>query len=365
MGERFGAVEVMAVNSDFWRGRRVFLTGHTGFKGGWLATWLQHAGAEVHGYALAPPTAPNLFSVARVADGLAGHTTGDLRDAPRLAAALRQAEPEVVFHLAAQALVRPSYAQPVDTYAVNVMGTVNLLEAVRGCASVRALVNVTTDKCYDNREWLWPYRENEALGGRDPYSSSKACAELVTAAYRDSFLAPAGVAVATARAGNVIGGGDWAADRLLPDFFRAVDAGRPLEVRFPDATRPWQHALEPLAGYLRLAERLLTDGAAFAEAWNFGPADAGAQPVRWLLDHLCARQPGATWHHVGGAHPHEAGLLKLDSSKARSRLGWRESWDLATALDMSLQWHRAWRAGEDMHEVCLRQIDAHQRAGGG
>jgi CDP-glucose 4,6-dehydratase len=240
------------------------------------------------------------------------------------------------------------------------MGTVNVLEAVRACPSVRCVVNVTTDKCYENKEWLWGYRESEPVGGRDPYSNSKACSELVTAAYRDSFFKQSGVGVATARAGNVIGGGDWAPDRLLPDFFRALDSDRTLEVRFPNATRPWQHVLEPISGYVKLAEQLVLAGQQRASSWNFGPADDDAQPVRWILDRLTARLPGAGWRDVGGEHFHEAGMLKLDSSKARSELGWRPRWSLEQALEMTAQWHEAWRKGGDMTEVCLAQILSHQ-----
>lgn len=344
----------------FWRGRRVFVTGHTGFKGSWLVMQLQKAGAEVYGYALAPPLGPNLFAVARVAEGLAGQTIADIRDSATLKAALCTASPEIVFHLAAQPLVRQSYVDPVETYSVNVLGLVHLLEAVRACAAVRAVLNVTTDKCYQNREWVWGYRENEPLGGQDPYSSSKACAELVTAAYRDSFLAPRQVAVATARAGNVIGGGDWSADRLLPDFFRAAQKGVPLQVRFPDATRPWQHVLDPLAGYLRLAEGL-NNGDPVARAWNFGPADEDARPVRWVLDRLSARLPGAAWEDAGGTHPHEAAHLKLDSSQAQSVLGWHPAWRLDRAIDLTVDWYRAWIAGDDMRALCLSQIEAHHR----
>ena len=357
------------MTADFWRGRRVFLTGHTGFKGSWLALWLQQAGAQVHGYSIDVPQ-PGLFDIAGVATGMASHTLADVRDAAALQRALAQAQPEAVFHLAAQSLVRRSYAEPVDTYAVNVMGTVNLLDAVRGCESVRAVVNVTTDKCYENREWAWGYRENEALGGRDPYSSSKACSELVTAAYRDSFLAARGVAVATARAGNVIGGGDFAADRLLPDFFRAQSQGQALAVRHPDAVRPWQHVLEPLAGYLLLAQRLMEHdgehGSQHTDAFNFGPADDGAKPVRWVLDHLVALAPGTRWGidprdpRDPGPRLHEAHHLKLDSSKARSQLGWAPVWNLATALARTLEWQLACDQGHDMRALCLAQIDAHQ-----
>lgn len=357
MGERDGAMEGLGVISPaFWQGRRVFVTGHTGFKGGWLTLWLRAMGAKVSGYALHPPTEPNLFSVANVADGLVASTIGDIRDLPALTAALRAAQAEVVFHLAAQPLVRYSYAEPVETYATNVMGTVHLLEAVRQAATVKAVVNVTTDKCYENREWEWAYRENEAMGGYDPYSSSKGCAELVTSAYRSSFFANSGVAVATARAGNVIGGGDWAADRLLPDSLRAIDAGQPLVIRSPDAIRPWQHVLEPLSGYLTLAERLYVDGDAFAEAWNFGPSDDDAQPVRWIVERLVAASPGASWSISKESQPHEAHYLKLDSSKARHRLSWTPRWGLQEGLDHTLAWHQAWRRGEDMRVISLNQI---------
>lgn len=351
---------------DFWRGRRVFLTGHTGFKGSWLALWLTQMGAEVHGYALAPPTNPSLFEVANVASRLASSTLADIRDGAALAQAMAAARPSVVLHLAAQPLVRYSYAAPAETFAVNVMGVVHLLEAVRATPGVVAVVNVTTDKCYENREWVWPYRENEALGGHDPYSSSKACAELVTAAYRRSFLAAAGVALASARAGNVIGGGDWAADRLLPDFLRALDAGKPLVIRSPQATRPWQHVLEPLAGYLSLTERLCApDAVAFADAWNFGPDEADARPVQWIVERLCEQVPGATWQCDGAPQLHEANNLRLDSAKAKSLLGWQPRWSLAEALERTVSWHQAWRRGEDMAAVSLGQIrdyEARERA---
>jgi len=360
VGFRQSPVEAVAVNRSFWQGKRVFLTGHTGFKGSWLALWLADMGAEVHGYALAPPSEPSLFEVADVAARLAGHTLADLRDTQALQAAMADAQPDIVFHLAAQSLVRPSYTAPVDTYAVNVMGTVNLLEAVRNTPGVAAVVNVTTDKCYENREWVWPYREDEALGGFDPYSSSKACSELVTAAYRRSFLGAAGVQLASARAGNVIGGGDWAADRLVPDFLRALDAGEELVIRSPHAVRPWQHVLEPLSGYLTLAERLASEGAAFAEAWNFGPEDADARPVSWIVDYLCGRVAGASWRLDASPQPHEAHTLRLDSSRARALLAWKARWDLPAALDMTLEWHQAWRQGEAMAEVTRRQIRAYE-----
>ena len=350
----------MEVTPDFWRGKRVFLTGHTGFKGGWLSLWLQAMGAEVHGYALNPPTEPNLFTAAKVGTGMASSKIADIRDADKLREAMQVARPEIVFHLAAQPLVRYSYAQPVETYAVNVMGTVHLLEAIRATPEVKAVVNVTTDKCYENREWVWGYRENEPMGGFDPYSSSKGCAELVTAAYRRSFLESAGVALATARAGNVIGGGDWAADRLIPDFLRAMDAGETLNIRSPQSTRPWQHVLEPLSGYLMLAEQLYADGAVFAEAWNFGPADEDARSVQWIVERLAEMRKDVNWQCDEAPQPHEAHYLKLDSSKAHNQLGWQPCWRLQAALHKTLEWHEAWRKAEDMRSVTMAQIAGYQ-----
>jgi CDP-glucose 4,6-dehydratase len=350
-------MNTVVANAQFWAGKRVFLTGHTGFKGGWLSLWLQAMGAQVHGYALDPLATPNLFETGSVGRGMASSTIADIRDAAAVAAAMRRAAPEIVIHMAAQPLVRESYRSPVETYAVNVLGVVHLLEAVRQTPSVRVVVNVTTDKCYENREWPWGYREHEPMGGDDPYSSSKGCAELVTAAYRKSFLAETAVAVATARAGNVIGGGDWSTDRLLPDFLRAIDAGTPLVIRSPRAIRPWQHVLEPLSGYVLLAERLWSDGAAMAEAWNFGPADEDAETVQWIVGRLAAGNPGMAWRVDAGPQPHENTFLKLDSSKARTRLHWRPRWRLQDALDQTLAWHRAWRAGADMRAVTLAQIE--------
>ncbi|MBS0617800.1 MAG: CDP-glucose 4,6-dehydratase [Spirochaetes bacterium] len=347
---------------EFWRGKRVFLTGHTGFKGGWLALWLADMKAEVHGYALTPPTAPNLFTVTNLRSRLAGSTIADVRDADALNRAMHTAQPEVVFHMAAQSLVRYSYVAPVETYAINVMGTVNVLEAARQVASVRAVVNVTTDKCYENREWPWPYRENEAMGGFDPYSSSKACSELITAAYRRSFFETADKHLASARAGNVIGGGDWAADRLVPDFLRALDSGHPLKVRSPLSTRPWQHVLEPLSGYMLLAEKLFRGETRFADAWNFGPCEADARSVQWIVEYLGGHVADAVWHSDASPQPHEANTLRLDSSKAQAQLGWRRRWNLETALDMTLAWHVAWKQGADMAEICKQQIANYESA---
>lgn len=362
MGVGQGAVEGMALNRSFWRGKRVFLTGHTGFKGGWLALWLSEMGAEVHGYALTPSTDPSFYIVTGLSERLASSTIADIRDADTLQSALRSAAPDVVLHLAAQPLVRYSYAAPVETYAVNVMGTVNLLEALRHASGIKVVVNVTTDKCYENRERNEPYTEEEALGGYDPYSSSKACSELVTSAYRRSFLAEQGVALASARAGNVIGGGDWSADRLLPDFLRAIDAGQTLTIRYPHAIRPWQHVLEPLSGYLQLAERLYADNKSFAEAWNFGPEEADSRPVEWLVDNLCAHVPGASWRREAAPQPHEAVTLKLDSSKAKQRLNWRPRWPIEQALAHTVDWHLAWRNGADMRAFSLQQIAAYETA---
>lgn len=352
------------MNREFWHGKRVFLTGHTGFKGGWLALWLTDMGAEVQGYALTPPTEPNFFSAVNLRERLTASTLADIRDGTLLASAMQAARPEIVLHLAAQPLVRYSYVAPVETYAVNVMGTVNVLEAVRQTPSVKAVVNITTDKCYENREWVWPYRENEAMGGRDPYSSSKACSELLSAAYRHSYLEPAGIHLASARAGNVIGGGDWALDRLLPDFLRALDGDQPLVIRSPQAIRPWQHVLEPLAGYLVLAERLFTTGADYAAAWNFGPEEADAKSVQWIVEHLCSEVPGAVWQCDAAPQPHEANLLKLDSSKAKAQLGWHPRWNLQTALGKTTAWHQCWKQGLDMAVVSAQQIHEYEAVTG-
>ena len=352
----------MAVDPDFWRGKRVFLTGHTGFKGSWLSLWLQSLGSQVQGYAQAPPTTPSLFEVARVAEGM-GSTIGDVRDLAGLQAAMNAFKPDIVIHMAAQALVRLSYAEPVATYATNVMGTVHVLEAVRQTGGVRAVVNVTTDKCYENREWVWGYREDEAMGGHDPYSSSKGCSELVTSAYRRSFFAAGGPALGSARAGNVIGGGDWALDRLVPDVLRAFGQGQPALIRNPHATRPWQHVLEPLSGYLTLAQRLYEQGGEHAEAFNFGPADDDARPVQWIVQRLAERWGAdAQWQRDGGQHPHEAHYLKLDITKARARLGWQPRWPLATALHHIVQWQQAWLAHQDMRAFTLRQITQYTSA---
>jgi len=352
----------MTVNPAFWHGKRVLLTGHTGFKGSWLALWLQSLGAQVVGYALAPPTNPSLFDVAQVGKGMTS-VIGDIRDLAKLQAAFAEHSPEIVIHMAAQPLVRYSYQNPVETYSTNVMGTVHLLEAVRNTPGVKAVVNVTTDKCYENKEWAWGYREDEPMGGHDPYSNSKGCSELVTSAYRRSFFQEKDIALASARAGNVIGGGDWAADRLIPDILRAFEQNQPVIIRNPYATRPWQHVLEPLSGYLALAEHLYTDGQAYAEGWNFGPKDDDAKAVQWIVEHMVnSWGNGASWQQDGGVHPHEANYLKLDISKAKARLGWQTRWPLATALPHITTWHQAWLANDDMKKLCLAQIQKYSLA---
>lgn len=350
----------MVMSPAFWAGRRVFLTGHTGFKGGWLTIWLQELGAEVQGYALPANTSPAFWQVAGLQEKVPG-TLADIRDAKRLLCAITSFQPEIVLHLAAQPLVRESYRLPAETYAINVMGTVNLLEAVRLCDSVRAVVVVTTDKCYDNREWVWPYREQDALGGHDPYSSSKACTEILCASWRDAYLRKKGVALATARAGNVFGGGDWAADRLIPDILNTWQAGESLSLRYPDAVRPWQHVLEPLSGYLSLAQALIEQGDTMASAWNFGPDADALVSVGELVEKLSRGWKGeARWKIEPVSQPHESGLLALDSAKARKMLNWRPRWTIDQAVKRTLDWHTAWLTDADMHIFTRGQIAAYQ-----
>ena len=348
------------VTPAFWAGKRVFLTGHTGFKGAWLALWLTGMGAQVHGYALPPEHPGSLFDRLALGQRIACSTLADIRDRAALHAAMQAANPEVVFHLAAQALVPAGYQQPVDTFAVNVMGTAQVLECARACGELAAVIAVTSDKCYENHEWPWGYRETDPMGGHDPYSASKGAAELVAASYRRSFLAPQGIAVATARAGNVIGGGDNAPSRLLPDAFAAFAGNTPLHLRNPTATRPWQHVLDPLHGYLQLAERLCQQGLAWAEAWNFGPQADDALSVETVI-HLLAQH----WPHPvqwsadpPGSHAHEAQQLRLDCSKARQRLGWRPVWNGRAALQKAVQWHLATHApsAAPALEVCRAQL---------
>jgi CDP-glucose 4,6-dehydratase len=351
------------MKASFWKDKKVFLTGHTGFKGSWLALWLQQMGAQVTGYSLPPTTNPNLFELANVADGMTASIEGDIRDADSLRRTLSTASPDIVLHLAAQALVRRSYKDPLETYTTNVIGTANVLESVRVTPGVKIVINVTSDKCYENREWVWGYRENEPMGGHDPYSSSKGCAELVAAAYRHSFFetdadVPPKVAVASVRAGNVIGGGDWSRDRLIPDIMKSIISGEAVPIRYPEAIRPWQHVLEPLSGYLLLAQRLWMDGKTYAGAWNFGPNDRDARPVAYICDTLTGLWgEGAHWRHDPQPHPHEATYLKLDCSKAHLRLGWQPRMDLKTALHWIVRWYRALDASEDMGVYCLAEIE--------
>lgn len=382
MEQREGAVEDMVTDGNLaqdgathdvtsafsWRGRRVFLTGHTGFKGGWLALWLAKLGANVRGYALDPSTDPALFTTARVGSVIED-VRGDIRDGARLQRTIEEFSPEIVFHLAAQPLVRASYDDPIGTYETNVIGTARLLDSIRRTSSVRAVVSVTTDKCYENKEWVWPYRETDPLGGYDPYSSSKACAEIVTGAYRQSYFPVEKlgrsdghmVAVATARAGNVIGGGDWSVDRLLPDLVRGFLSGEPVLIRRPHAIRPWQHVLEPLHGYIRLAERLLTHDPRYASAYNFGPIEDDAKPVAWIADRMTGFWGGgASWVLDDAPSPHEAGYLKLDASRARADLQWTPKLRLEGALEFLVQWYRAWQTGLDMHAFTLEQIDRYE-----
>ena len=362
------------VTRVFWTGRRVFLTGHTGFKGSWLSLWLEQLGASLTGFALAPPTQPSLFVEASVHTGLAS-ILGDVRNLAGLRQTMLHAKPELVIHMAAQSLVRASYTDPAGTYATNVMGTVNVLEAARACPSVRAILIVTSDKCYENRGHPLPFRETDPLGGHDPYSNSKACAELVTGCYRSSFFPPESyashhVAVATARAGNVIGGGDWALDRLLPDAVRAFSAGAPLVLRHPHATRPWQHVLEPLRGYLALAQCLLEEGAHADGAWNFGPDSHAVQNVETVVsrfaeqwnanEYLNERQPTpAVWSLDPSAQPREAHALALDSTRARTRLNWRPALFFAQAIDLTADWYSRHLASENARTLCLEQLAAY------
>lgn len=367
MGFQACSMEGVAVNAQFWHGRRVLVTGHTGFKGSWLSLWLQRMGACVAGYALPPESAENLFELAAVGEQMES-VFADIRNTQRLEALFESFRPEIVLHLAAQALVRKSYVEPVNTYEVNVMGTVHLLEAVRKSQSCRVVVNVTSDKCYENKEWVWGYRENDPMGGYDPYSSSKGCAELVTAAYHRSFFETPDarpVGIASARAGNVIGGGDFSKDRIVPDFMAAATVGKPLYVRNPDAVRPWQHVLEPLAGYLLLAEKLWDQPKEFSQGWNFGPTPDDIRPVRWVVeklsDYWSDRVP---WKIETGPKPHEARLLVLDSAKARMQLGWKARWTLEQALQAVVSWHGAHKKREPLRDAVMQQIASYEAISG-
>ncbi len=345
------------IDPSFWREKRVFLTGHTGFKGSWLSLWLQNLGVVLRGYALRPRTRHSLFEVANVSQNMES-VFGDIRDLDQLKKSLLDFDPDILIHMAAQPLVRLSYRDPIETYSTNVMGTVNVLEAARTCPRLGAIISVTTDKCYENREWVWGYREEDPVGGHDPYSSSKGCAELVTSAYRRSFMQYQGIGLVSARAGNVIGGGDWSEDRLIPDVLYAFERERPAVIRNPKSTRPWQHVLEPLSGYLVLAQRLYDAPRDFVGGWNFGPGDDDVRSVNWVLERMVELWgDGASWELDAAHHPHEAHYLKLDISKARCKLSWKPTWCLDDALDRTVAWHRAWLQRQDMQARCVEEID--------
>lgn len=351
------------MNKGFWSDKKVFVTGHTGFKGAWLSHWLHQLGAEVCGYALTPPTSPSIFSETDLASLIESHIA-DITDTDRLNAVMSDFAPDIVIHMAAQSLVLASYDDPVGTYMTNVIGTANVFEAVRKTPSVKTIVNVTTDKCYENKEWYWGYRENEAMGGHDPYSSSKGCAELLTASYQKSFFEKAGINLASVRAGNVIGGGDWAENRLVPDIIRAMLLNQAVVIRNPNAIRPWQHVLEPISGYLQLAEKLHSDdGSTYANAWNFGPSDDDAQPVDQIVTRLCDRWgDGASWEleDASKEFPHEATYLKLDCSKAKAELDWSPQLRLGDTLDWIVEWYKSYQSGKDMKAVTNEQIERYQ-----
>lgn len=351
----------MVINPIFWKGRKVLMTGHTGFKGGWLSLWLNRLGAKITGYALEPPTSPALFEDAQINTVLQDSHIGDICDLEKLTKVMQSVDPEIVIHLAAQPLVRHSYTDPLGTYSTNVMGAVNLFEAVRNTSSVKAVLNITTDKCYKNREWVWGYREDEPMGGHDPYSSSKGCVELISDSYRNSFLQKIGIGLGTARAGNVIGGGDWAKDRIVPDAIRAFIKKEPLLVRNPLSTRPWQHVLEPLSGYIILAQQLFENPEAFSEGWNFGPNDDDAQPVSVLADIMVKNwSDQSEWRLDEGGQPHEANYLKLDCSKAKAKLKWYPIWNIDRALEETVRWYRAWHDRSNMHKFTMKQIEIYQ-----
>jgi CDP-glucose 4,6-dehydratase len=348
------------IDQEFWKGKRVFLTGHTGFKGSWLSLWLFSLGVEVKGYALNPPTSPSLFNEAKI-DSTIDSQIADIRDQDTLHKSMTEFNPDILIHMAAQPLVRFSYDAPIETYEVNVIGTAKVLEVSRSCPSLKAIVNITTDKCYENDGRAKGYKENDPMGGYDPYSSSKGCAELVASSYRRSFLQSQGIGIASVRAGNVIGGGDWADDRLIPDILRSFEKNKPVIIRNPKATRPWQHVLEPLSGYLVLAQNLYQDQKKYAEGWNFGPNEKDVQSVDWILDKMISKWPNSSWELDNNSSPHEAGFLKLDISKAKSKLGWSPVWELSQTLEKIVIWHQAWLNKEDMQAACLTEIEEYTR----
>jgi len=348
------------IDKDFWQDKRVFLTGHTGFKGSWLSLWLFSLGAKVRGYSLNPPTTPSLFNEAKI-DLLIDSCIGDIRDQDTLHESMVSFNPDILIHMAAQPLVRYSYNEPIETYEVNVVGTAKVLEVARSCSNLKAIINITTDKCYENDGRTEGYKENDPMGGYDPYSSSKSCAELVTSSYRRSFLQEQGVGLASVRAGNVIGGGDWADDRLIPDILRSFENGDSVIIRNPKATRPWQHVLEPLSGYLVLAQKLYKDQKEYAEGWNFGPNEQDVKPVDWILNKMIVSWPNSSWKLDESSNPHEAGFLKLDISKSKSKLDWNPVWELSHTLERIISWHKAWLNKENMQIVCLTEIKIYMK----
>ena len=348
------------IDKEFWKGKRVFLTGHTGFKGSWLSLWLASLGAEIRGYALSPPTLPSLFNEAKI-DSIIDSQISDIRDQDTLHKSMTEFNPDILIHMAAQPLVRYSYEAPIETYEVNVIGTAKVLEVARCCPNLKSIVNVTTDKCYENDDRSEGYKEDDSMGGYDPYSSSKGCAELVTSAYRRSFMQEQGIGLASVRAGNVIGGGDWADDRLIPDILRSFEKNKPVVIRNPKATRPWQHVLESLSGYLILTEKLYKNQKEYAEGWNFGPNEQDVKPVDWILDRMIAKWPNTSWQLDQNSNPHEAGFLKLDITKAESRLNWKPVWELSHTLEKIVDWHQAWLNREDMQVVCFTEIKEYMR----
>lgn len=350
------------LDNIFWKNKKVFLTGHTGFKGSWLSIWLKKLGASVAGFSLEPPTNPSLFQEASVSDGMLS-IIGDIRNLKNITKSMMDFSPDILIHMAAQPLVRVSYDNPIETFETNIMGTVNIFEAAKKCPNLRAIVNITTDKCYENKEWVWGYRENDPMGGHDPYSSSKGCVELITSAYRKSFFNEEFTPyLASARAGNVIGGGDWATDRLIPDIFKALKKNKPVFIRHPKAIRPWQHVLEPLSGYLNLAQKLFTFGKNYAEAWNFGPQHNDAKPVEWIVENIIEQWGGNnSWKKEINKQPYEAKILKLDITKANNLLNWKPKLTLSQALDLTVGWHKSWLNGDNAENICLEQINTFEK----
>ncbi len=349
------------IDKNFWKGKRIFLTGHTGFKGSWLSLWLSSLGADVKGYALKPPSSPSLFNEANV-DSVIDSQIADIRDQKTLYKSMTTFDPDIVIHMAAQPLVRYSYNEPIETYEVNVIGTAKVLEVARSCSNLKVVVNITTDKCYENDGRSEGYRENDPMGGYDPYSSSKGCAELVTSAYRRSFLQKQGIGLSSVRAGNVIGGGDWAEDRLIPDILRSFERNESVVIRNPKATRPWQHVLEPLSGYLTLVQKMYNNPKKYSEGWNFGPNEKDVKQVDWILNRMISGWPNSSWELDKESNPHEAGFLKLDIAKAESKLGWKPVWRLDHTLEKIISWHKAWLDKEDMQAVCLAEIEEYTRS---